>query len=303
MKYVITGAAGHVSGPLTEKLLSQKHEVTLISRSAANIAALVSSGAKAAIGSVEDADFLTGVFAGADAVYTMVPPNMAVDNWKGFIAQIGMNYARAIKAGGVKFVVNLSSVGAELAENCGPINGLHAVEEALNSLEDVQVRHLRAGLFYENFLANIAMIKNLGIMGANFGGPSLKVALVSPLDIAKIAGQELSELSFRGHSVRYVTSDERTTNDIARVLGQAIGKPGLQWVVFSDADAKNGMIRAGLSVEIATNFAEMNQSLQSGKMGAEYWKNHPEVAGRTKLEDFANQFAAIYNAEEVFTGH
>jgi nucleoside-diphosphate-sugar epimerase len=37
MKYIITGAGGHISGPLTEKLLKAKHQVTLIGRSGGSV--------------------------------------------------------------------------------------------------------------------------------------------------------------------------------------------------------------------------------------------------------------------------
>jgi uncharacterized protein YbjT (DUF2867 family) len=303
MNYVITGSAGHISKPLAEKLLSQKHEVTVISRNAANISELVAKGAKAAIGSVEDVGFLTKTFSGANAVYTMVPPNMAVTNWKEFIGQIGKNYAQAIKASGVKFAVNLSSVGADLPEGCGPVSGLHKAEVALNELHDVNIKHLRPAFFYTNLLSNVDMIKNIGIMGANLGGSSLKIVLAAPEDIAEIASQELMQLNFGGHGIRYIASDERTSDEIAKVFGNAIGKPDLKWVVFSDADAIKGMIGAGLPEEIAKNFAEMNHCMQSGKMAAHYWKNRPATLSKTKLEDFAKQFALAYKSENAFAGH
>ncbi|HLY68285.1 MAG TPA: NAD(P)H-binding protein [Puia sp.] len=303
MKYVITGSAGHIAKPLAEKLMSQEHEVTVISRNAANISGLVARGARAAIGSVEDADFLSRTFAGADAVYTMVPPNMAASNWKEFIGQVGKNYAQAIGASGIKWVVNLSSVGADLPEGCGPVSGLYKAELALNELTGVNIKHLRPGFFYTNLLLQIDMIKTTGIMGANFGGDALKIVLASPEDIAEAAAQELTQLNFSGHSVRYLASDERTSNDMAKVLGMAIGKPDLKWVVFSDADALKGMIAGGLPEEIARNFAEMNHSMQSGKMNADYWKNRPTTLGRTKLEDFAEQFAFAIRSEKSFAGH
>ena len=303
MKLVITGGAGHISKPLTEKLLSKGHRVTVIGRNVANIKELVDKGAEAAIGSVEDVSFLTKAFAGADAVYTMVPPNMSATDWKGWIAQIGKNYAEAIKANGIKHVVNLSSIGAHLSEGVGPVTGIHRAEKALNELSDVHIKNLRPAFFYTNLLANIGMIKGIGIMGANFGGPSLKVPIVHPSDIADVAAEELSDLNFTGHSVRYIASDEVTTDKIAAVFGKAIGKPDLKWIVFSDEDALNGMIQAGLPEEIAKNYQEMNHSLQSGKMAEDYWKNHPATLQKTKLEDFAKIFAAAYKSEAPVAAH
>jgi len=297
MKYVITGGAGHISKPVAEKLLKNGHEVTVIGRNANNIAELVAKGAKAAIGSVEDVNFLTKAFAGADAVYTMVPPNMAATEWNAWIAQIGKNYAQAIKANGIKYVVNLSSIGAHLSEGVGPVTGLHRAEKTLNELSDVHIKNLRPAFFYTNLLANVGMIKNIGIMGANFGGSLLKVVMVHPHDIAEVVVEELSNLNFTGHSIRYIASDERTTDEIASVFGKAIGKPELSWVVFSDEDALKGMIQAGLPEEIAKNYQEMNHSIQAGKMFEDYWKNRPATLQKTKIEDFAKAFAAAYKGE------
>jgi uncharacterized protein YbjT (DUF2867 family) len=303
MKYVIMGSAGHISKPLAEKLLAKGNDVTVVSRSEKNIASLIAKNAKAAIGSVEDVNFLTKTFTGADAVYTMVPPIMAATDWKGWIAQIGRNYAAAINASGVKYVVNLSSIGAHLAEGCGPVSGIHFAEEAINTLNNVNIKNLRPGYFYNNLLTNISMIKNLGIMGANFGDADSKVILASPSDIAEVASEELSKLNFTGHTIRYIASDEKTTDEIAAVFGKAIGKPDLKWMVFSDEDALKGMIQAGLPEEIAKNYQEMNQSIRSGIMFEDYWKNHPAILQKIKLEEFAKIFAAAYSGESEVVLH
>lgn len=299
MKYVITGGAGHISKPLAENLLSKGHEVIVIGRSEKNIEELIAKGAKAAIGSVEDVSFLTKTFTGADAVYTMVPPSMTAANWKKWIAGIGKNYVAAIKASGVKYVVNLSSIGAHLAEGCGPVSGLFYVEEAFSGLTDVHVKHLRPASFYPNLLSNIGMIKHAGIMGANYGGPDLKLILVHPSDIADVATEELLSLNFSGKSIRYIASDEKTSDEIAKILGTAIGKPDIKWIVFSDDDAYKGMIQAGLPEEVAKNFVEMGHSSQSGEMFVDYWKNHPAKLEKRKIEDYAKTFAAAYNSDAV----
>ena len=294
MQYVITGSLGNISKPLAERLTAAGHKVTIISSKSDKVAQIEAIGAKAAIGLVEDILFLTNTFSGADAVYTMVPPNFGSDNWKEYIAGIGENYAAAIKASGVKNVVNLSSIGAHMADGCGPVSGLFFVEKALNALPDVNVKHLRPGFFYPNFLANIGMIKHMGIMGGNYG-EGTKLVLVHPDDIAEAAAEELLGLSFSGKSVRYVTSDEKTTVEVAAILGKAIGKPDLPWINFKDEDTIAGMIQAGLSQEIAENYAEMGAAMRSGEMASDYTLHRPSVFGKTKLEAFAPVFAAIYS--------
>ena len=294
MKYIVTGSLGNISKPLAERLIAAGHNVTVISSKADKVSQIEALGAKAAIGSVEDIFFLTNAFTGADAVYTMVPPNFGSGNWKKYIASVGEKYAAAIQASGVKNVVNLSSIGAHMADGCGPVSGLFFVEKALNALVGVNVKHLRPGFFYPNFLGNIGMIKHMGIIGGNYG-EGTKLVLVHPEDIAEAAAEELLGLSFSGKSVRYVISDEKTTNEVAAILGLAIGKPELPWINFKDEDTVAGMTQAGLPLEIAENYAEMGAAMRSGEMASDYILHRPAVFGKTKLEAFAPVFAAIYS--------
>ena len=296
MKYVITGGAGHVSKPLTEKLLNAGHDVTVISRNAEHLKPLTNLGAKAAIGSVNDLAFLKTTFASADAVYTMVPPNYTASDMKASIAEVGENYAAALKTSKVKYVVNLSSVGAHLPEGVGPVSGLYRVEQSLNELKNINIKHLRPVYYYSNFLGNVGMVKNMNIIGGNFGGGDFKMLLADTNDVAEVAFEELSKLNFSGHSIRYIASDERSTEDIAKVLGGSINKPELPWVTFTDEQAYGGMMQMGLPENAAKNYAEMGHAMHDGSMFEDYWKHHPDKLGKTKLEDFAKTFAAVYNS-------
>lgn len=180
-----------------------------------------------------------------------------------------------------------------MPEGCGPVSGLFYVEKALNALDGVNVKHLRPGFFYGNFLANAGMAKHMGIIGGNYGeGASL--IIVHPEDIAEVAAEELLGLKFKGKSIRYIASDEKTTYEIAAILGKAIGKPELPWVNFKDEDTLAGMLQAGLPEEIAKNFAEMGVAMRSGEMASDYLKNKPTELGKTKFEAFAPVFAAVY---------
>lgn len=295
VRYVITGSLGNISLPVTKALLSRGHEVTVITSKQVNAKAIESLSAKVAVGSVEDVNFLTKTFAGANAVYTMVPPNFGATEWKKWISSIGKNYADAIKANGVKYVVNLSSVGAHRENGTGPVSGLHLAEKALNALTDVNIKHLRPAYFYQNLLSNIDVIKHAGIIGSNFNVADNKLGIVDPADIATVAIEALLQLDFAGHSVQYVASDDVSTGAIANEIGKAIGKPDLAWVSFTNEQAYDGMTQAGLPEEITKNYVEMGDAINKGIMYEDYWKHHPTTLGKTKLKDFAKVFAAAYN--------
>ncbi|HEU4469724.1 MAG TPA: NAD(P)H-binding protein [Flavisolibacter sp.] len=299
MNYVITGGAGNISKPIVEQLLAAGHQVTVIGRSEKNLQSLIAAGARSAIGSVEDPSFLTEAFKGADAVYTMVPPNWAATDWKAYMEQVGKNYAAAIKANGIKYVVNLSSIGAHLPEGCGPVSGLYREEQVLNSLEGVAIKHLRPGFFFANFFGNISMIRSMGLLGSNFGDQGSSIVLSHTGDIADAAVAFLQQLDFTGHSVAYLSSDERSLGEVAQVLGQAIGNPNLPWVLFTDEQSLEGMLQSGLPEEFARNYVEMGAAMRNGIMTSDYRKSGPDVIGKTKLEDFARIFAAVYASEKT----
>jgi uncharacterized protein YbjT (DUF2867 family) len=291
MKIIITGSTGNISKPLTSMLVEAGHDVSVITSNGNKVAEIENIGAKPLIGSVEDADFLQKAFQRAEVVYTMIPPNMASANWKAFVYAVGDNYIRAIKAAGVKKVVNLSSIGAHLSHGGGLSSLYYHVEQALNKLEDVTVVHLRPGSFYFNFFGNIGMIKHMGVIGNNYTADLLP--LTHPFDISRAAFEEISALNFKGKRVRYVVSDELCTADIARVLGEAIGKPDLQWVKFSDEDALNGLLQAGLTQDVAENLVEMGQGVESG-IGLTDYHQHKPVLSSHKFKAFAKEFAAAY---------
>jgi len=292
MKYVLIGALGNINRPLVSQLVAAGKKVTVVSSNPERKAAIVAAGASPAIGDIGDIDFLTNTFSGADAVYTMVPPKFDASEWKEYIHRMGKIQAEAVKAAGVRKVVNLSSIGAHMSAGCGPVSGLHFVEEEFNRLAGVDVKHLRPGYFFNNFFAAIEMIRHGGFYGNNYGDKA-PLALADPADIAAAAAEELLGLSFTGKSFRYIVSDERNSREVTAILGAAVGIPALPYVEFGDEDAIKGMQQAGLSEEVASNYAEMGRAIRTGDMFADYRK-HPVKLGTVKLEDFARQFAAAY---------
>ena len=71
MKIIITGSLGNISKPLVNKLVKKGHSVTVISSKAERQKDIEAAGATAAIGTMEDGDFLSATFKGADVVYIM----------------------------------------------------------------------------------------------------------------------------------------------------------------------------------------------------------------------------------------
>lgn len=290
MKITILGSLGNIGKPLTQKLIASGNQVTVVSSSADRVEAIEALGAKAAIGSVSDAAFLKNVFAETDAVFALTPPNLGGSNVIANTTEAGKAIAAAITEAGIKRVVMLSSIGADLPNGTGPITGLHNIEKIYETLENVSVTFLRAGFFYTNLYNDVPMIKGVGIIGANYAAET-KMPFVHPENIATAAAEELQK-TVDGKNVRYIISDIRTPNEVAKVLGLAIGKPELPWVEFTDEQSLGGMKQAGLPDEMAGLYTEMGAGLRSGKIQEDFLTNKVSVDGKTKLEDFAKEFAA-----------
>ncbi|BAV05911.1 Uncharacterized conserved protein YbjT, contains NAD(P)-binding and DUF2867 domains [Filimonas lacunae] len=295
MKVTITGSLGNISQPLAKQLLQAGHTVTIISSDPNKKAAIEALGAIASIGALGDVAFVTSAFTGADAVYTMIPPFFGASNYREYVANAGRIYAQAIASAGIKKVVNLSSIGAHLESGTGPIAGLHDAEIALNQLENVAIKHVRAPFFYINFYNDIPLIKHQGIMGANYPA-STRLVMVHPADIAAAVAEELQQ-NFTGKSIRYLVSDDRTVGESVAVLANAISKPSLPWVEFTDEQSENGMLQAGLPPVMATIFTEMGAALRKGILWEDYDKNKPAQHAAHSLEMFAQEFAARFAAE------
>ncbi|MET6998108.1 SDR family oxidoreductase [Chitinophaga defluvii] len=292
MKIVITGSLGHISKLVAQALVQKGHSVTVISSNAQKQEEIEALGAKAAIGSLENVNFLISAFKDADAVYCMIPPNFSELNQVEYYKKIGNNYAQAIQQSGVKRIVHLSSWGAHLDKGTGIILGSHNVETMLNRLQDASITHIRPGSYYYNLLGFISMIKSVDFIGANYGGDD-KIVWAHPIDISAAVAEELEKTPTETRKVRYVASDERTASETALVLGNAISKPGLQWLTFTDEQAKKGMEQNGIPASIASDLVDLNASIHSGAMGEDYKLNKPAM-GKIKVEDFAKEFADAF---------
>ena len=264
MNIVLTGSLGNISKPLTQLLVANGHLVTVISSKAERISDIEALGAVAAIGTIQDVNFLTETFKGADAVYLM-------EAWEGigslfdqnidFVAEfekIADNYVEAVQQSGVRQIIHLSSIGAHSDQGTSSLLVHHKVENILKKLpENVSVKFIRPVGFFSNVYRWLPMIKSQGAIIQSYGGDQ-KEPWVSPYDIAQTVADEMDQ-PFVGRTVHYVASDEVSPNQIAELLGEAIGNNDLKWTVYPNPSS--GILNintANFSETVSLSIADLN---------------------------------------------
>jgi uncharacterized protein YbjT (DUF2867 family) len=262
--YVIIGASGHTGNAAANKLLEKGKKVRVVGRNADHLAALAAKGAEPFVGNVTDKNDMTKAFAGAKAVYVMLPPDPTIQDYFAYANQVIDAFASAIENNGVKYAVSLSSVGADKSEKTGPILGLHHLEERLNRIPGLNVLHLRPAYFMENTLGQADAVAQMGHTAGTVR-PELKFPMIAATDIGDFAGDALARLDFSGHQIHELHGQrDLTYREITAIIGKAIGKPDLEYAEITADQFRGALLQMGMSANMADLLLELTDSLNNG---------------------------------------
>lgn len=232
--YVIMGASGNTGHTVAENLLAREQKVRVIGRNAAHLKPLAAKGAEIFVADVSDTAALTKAFDQADSAYVMIPPNITSNDPLGYSNRVSDAIAAAVQTAGTKNVVALSSIGADKPSGTGPVLGLHHLEQKLNQISSANVLHLRAAYFMENTLPQVNAIRKMGYSVGPLR-PDLKLPMIATRDIGTAAADALLHPTVTGKQTRELLGQrDLSYNEVAAVLGKAIGTPDLKYVQLSD---------------------------------------------------------------------
>jgi uncharacterized protein YbjT (DUF2867 family) len=295
--YVVIGATGNTGSVVAEKLLANGEEVRVVGRDPKRLERFTQKGAEAFAADVTDAAALTKAFSGAKAVYAMSPPNITSTDVRANQERVKDALATALEKNGVKHAVVLSSFGADKPDRTGPVVGLHNLEEKLNGIAGLNALYLRAGYFMENTLPQVSVIKSFAMMA----GPvraDLPLPMIATRDIGAVAAEALLKLDFEGKRSRELLGARDVTYaEAARVIGDAIGKPGLSYTQMPAAQLKPALTQMGMSSNMADLLLEMADALNSGYMRA-LEPRSPQNTTPTTFETFvAEEFVPRFQGK------
>lgn len=291
---VITGATGHTGKHAVETLLAKGENVRVIGRDAKRLDPFAQKGAEAFVANVEDTASMTKAFEGATAVYLVIPQALHLDDFRDYQERISGAFAAAVSNTHVPYVVTLSSIGGQHAENTGPIVGLHNMEQKLNRIPGPNILHLRPTYFMENFLMSISTIRSMSMFpGAMPADMSFQV--IATKDIGIYAAGRLHARDFSGNSTQELLgSRDVTMKEVASIFGKAIGKPSLQYMQVPFPMMEAALIQMGLPKSSAELMIELGKAGNSGLLAPQEPRS-PKNTTPTGIEWFASQiFAPAY---------
>src|SRR5215831_2600949 len=291
----VMGATGHTGKKIAHALLKTGEKVRALGRNESKLAELKSAGAEMLAGDANDAVFMAKAFRGANAVYTLLADDRRAPDYRALQDHQGEVILNAIRESGVRYVVFLSSLGGDLSEGTGPIEGLHAQEERLKRLTDTNVLLLRPVSFYENLHDSLELIKQQGINGDSVL-PDVAIPMIATRDIADVAAEALKRRDWKGIIVRELLGPRDVTYaEVTRILGQHIGKPDLKYVHFSYPDMAKALVQGGLSQSFANLYVALTRALNEETIKPRKGRT-PENTTPTRFEDFVGELARAYEA-------
>ena len=268
--YAITGITGQVGSELAKHLLAAGLPVRAVVRDAAKGAAWVARGAQLALADMNDAAALQRAFAGAEAVFVLLPPTFdPTDGFPEARAQIAA-LRKALAAARPSRVVVLSTVGAQAAQP-NLLNQLGIMERELGTL-DMPVTFLRAAWFIENSLWDVASAREARRVPSFLQPLDRPVPMVACADISAVAA-ELMQQTWDGVRVVELEGPARVSPaDIAasfsRLLGHEVTTFAVPRATWAALFASQGMRNPTPRMQMLDGFNEGWIEFERGQHGS-----------------------------------
>jgi uncharacterized protein YbjT (DUF2867 family) len=220
MKVVVTTPAGNVGSRVVRLLIQAGVRPTLLARHPSRIDPAARERADVVEADLTDAATVVRVTKNADALFWVSPSTDEPDaDPVAWYAGLGGNAARAVTENQIGRTVFLSSIGAEMRNGAGEIDGLARTEQQLDAT-GANVLHLRCGYFFTNLdLDSLREGVLRAPMALDYAQP-----WVDPRDIGDIAAARLLSADWSGRQIQAVHGPEDLTlAQVAEIISQVTG--------------------------------------------------------------------------------
>jgi uncharacterized protein YbjT (DUF2867 family) len=261
---VVTAPTGQIGRQVLDNLLASGEAVRVIARDPARLPADTRERVEVVQGSHGDLDVVTEAFAGADAVFWLVPPDPGAASVEAAFVDFSRPARKALEQQGVGRVVGVSALGrgTAVAGDAGFVTGSLAMDDLIAGA-GVPYRALVMPSFMDNIARQAALIKNQGMFTSPISGDR-KVPACATRDIAAVAARLLTDPSWSGvGEVPVLGPEDLSLDEMAQVMSEVLARP-IRFQQISGQAYKDRMMQFGMSEAMAQGMLAMALAKDAG---------------------------------------
>ena len=266
---VLTAPTGAIGHRVLEKVLLSGEAIRVIARDPSRLPAQARERVEVVTGSHGDPDVVNRAFAGADAVFWLVPPDPRAESLEAAYASFTRPACDALERQGVRRVVGVSALGrgTVVAATAGLVTASLAMDDLIAGT-GVDYRALTMPSFMDNVLMQLEPIKTKGVFFSPIDGDR-KLPACATRDIAAAAAKLLLDPSWSGQDhVAVLGPEDLSFNDMARVMSEVLGKP-IRYQLIPFEAYKARFLELGMSEAMAQGMTDMAAAKNAGLDNAE----------------------------------
>ncbi|MBL1111121.1 NAD(P)H-binding protein [Streptomyces sp. 110] len=288
---VITAPTGQIGSRVMGILLNEApergEELRVIVRDPGKLPDAVRARVDVVTGSHGDAEVVDRAFAGADAVFWLVPPHPRAPSLDAAYSGFTRAAAKAFTAHGVGHVVGVSALGrgTPAAGRAGHVTASLAMDDLIAGT-GVAYRALACPSFMDNLLRQVASIRDDGVF-TDTAAADRTAPTAATGDIAAAAAGLLLDRSWTGTGeVPVLGPEDLSANDMARVMSEVLGRP-IRYRRQSLEDLRAAFTGRGVGDAIVQGYVDMMRSKDDGIDGGV--PRTPETASPTTFRQWCEE--------------
>ena len=261
---VVTAPTGLIGHQVLENLLDSGEPVRVTVRDPSRLPTQAGDRVEIVQGAHGDADVVDRAFAGADAVFWLVPPDRRADSVEAAYVDFTRPACDAFKRHEVRRVVGVSALGrgTAVAGHAGLVTASLAMDDLIAGA-GVNYRALTMPSFMDNLLRQTESIKNRDVFVTPISGDR-KLPSCATRDIAAVAARLLLDdcWSGAGH-VAVLGPEDLSFNDMAQIMAEVLGRP-VRFQQISFEAYKSRFLEFGMSEAMAQGMTDMAAAKNNG---------------------------------------
>jgi len=261
---VVTTPTGAIGQQVLANILDSGEPVRAIARDPSRLPPRVRERAEVVQGSHGDADVVNQAFAGAGAVFWLVPPNPRAASLDAAYLDFSQPACEAFRKRGVKRVVGVSALGrgTPMAKKAGLVTASLAMDDMI-AATGVNYRALVMPSFMDNILRQAESIRNRGVFLTPVAADR-KCPTCATRDIAAVAARLLLDTSWSGcEEVSVLGPEDLSFDEMAQIMSEVLGKPVRYQQAPLDA-FKARLKENGMSDAFVEGYADMMAAKNEG---------------------------------------